>query len=596
MNSGKKTHLLILIIFLVLNLIPHIYVSIMRPGVLLNWYLTDDAFYYFKTAQNITEGNGITFDGLSPTNGFHPLWMLFCIPVFTFTRIDLYLPLRILIIIQGLLNAVSGYFLYRILADKVSKPVSILAATLWMFLYPIHSVTTKHGLESGINALSILWLIFLTSKFQAEDSEKKPSSLWAIGLAGVICLFSRLDNIFFVGMIGIWLVFHDNQIRRYALLDFFLIILSVLISYYIRIQVTDNIFNFLPFVYTILISSLVIKPLLLFIFGGYKPMEGRKIQQVLLNSVVASILSALLINGIVLLLFEFLDVFMGYSRSVLILDFLISSFILTGVRLLRWRRCRFYGCDETDVTFKLNWQSWFTRAVAYFLPVLGSLAAYMAFNVYYTGSAMPVSGKIKHWWGKIPHTIYGRPIKSLSGIASRFFDSSHENGPFWLLASPIDSITRFFMRIFNLSGTSSTSVTNFLNAILWIVLVVFLFMMIYRYREEAGRLFNQIALPALAVGSFIQILSYLATGYLHTRYWYWIGEMILVFLFLGIILGTALDHLSRRVNWSQSFSVLLSLIAIIPFLVFSIRIMKEFPMQGEVPELYDIEGEKAFFD
>jgi hypothetical protein len=231
MNSGKKTHLLILIIFLVLNLIPHVYVSIMRPGVLLNWYLTDDAFYYFKTAQNITEGHGITFDGLSPTNGFHPLWMLFCIPIFTFARFDLYLPLRILVIVQGLLNAVSGYFLYRILADKISKPVGILVASLWMFLYPIHSVTTKLGLESGINALSILWLIFLTSRFQEGDSKEKPYSLWVIGLAGVVCLFSRLDNIFFVGMIGIWLVFQDNQIRRYALLDFFLITLSIVVSY-----------------------------------------------------------------------------------------------------------------------------------------------------------------------------------------------------------------------------------------------------------------------------------------------------------------------------------------------------------------------------
>ena len=596
MKNTKNTHLLVLVIFLVLNLILHVYVSLAKPGVLLNWYLTDDAFYYFKTAQNITEGHGITFDGLSPTNGFHPLWMLICIPVFAFARLDLYLPLRILVILQGLLNAVSGYLLYRILAEKVSKPLGILAASLWMFLVPIHAVTTKLGLESGLNALSIFWLVFLTSRFHADDSENKTSSLWLIGLAGVICLFSRLDNIFIVGMIGIWLAFHDNQIRRYAMLDFLLITLSVLTSYFVRIQVTDNILNFLPFAYTLLISSLVFRPLTLFFFGSYKPMEGISIKQVLLSSVISQTLSAGLISAIVFLLFEFQDVFMGYSRSVLILEFLISTSILTGVRLLRWRRCRFYGCDETEVSFNHNWRTWLTRAAAYFLPVLGSLAAYMAFNEFYAGSAMPVSGKIKHWWGTLPNTIYGRPVKSLSGIVSRFFDSNNENGPFWLLASPIENITRFLMRLLKLPVSSSLSVANFISAILWIVLAAFLFMMIYRYRDEAGKLFNQIALPALAVGCLIQILSYLATGYLHTRYWYWIGEMAFVFLSLGIILGISLDHLSRRMNWSRVFMIVISIFAVIPFINFSVRLVKEFPPDGGVPELYNVDGEKAFID
>jgi hypothetical protein len=325
-------------------------------------------------------------------------------------------------------------------------------------------------------------------------------------------------------------------------------------------------------------------------------MESRSIKQVLLSSVVSQILSAGLISAIILLLFEYLNVFMGYSRSVLILDFLISTSILITARLLRWRRCRFYGCDETEVSLKLNWRLWLTRGAAYFLPVLGSLTAYMAFNESYAGSAMPVSGKIKHWWGTLPHTIYGRPVKSLSGIVSRFFASNNENGPFWLLASPIENITRFIMRILKLPVTSSSSVAIFISAILWIVLAAFLFMMIYRYRDEAGKLFNQIALPALAVGCLIQILSYLATGYLHTRYWYWIGEMAFVFLFLGIILGISLDHLGRRMKQVQAFVLVLLIIAVIPYLIFNIRLVKEFPLDGGVPELYDIDGENAFIN
>ena len=46
------------------------------------WFIRDDAYYYYKVAQNISEGHGSTFDGINPTNGYHPLWMLICIPIF----------------------------------------------------------------------------------------------------------------------------------------------------------------------------------------------------------------------------------------------------------------------------------------------------------------------------------------------------------------------------------------------------------------------------------------------------------------------------------------------------------------------------------
>ena len=39
------------------------------------WFTRDDAYYYFKVAQNISEGHGSTFDGINRTNGYHPLWM-----------------------------------------------------------------------------------------------------------------------------------------------------------------------------------------------------------------------------------------------------------------------------------------------------------------------------------------------------------------------------------------------------------------------------------------------------------------------------------------------------------------------------------------
>jgi hypothetical protein len=594
MKQKRSEHMVVLLIFLLLNLMAHYYISVSKPGMMLNWYLTDDAFYYFKTAQNITEGHGISFDGISPTNGFHPLWMLVCIPVFALARFSLYLPLRVLIIVLGILNAFSGFLLYRIMAAHISKSVGWLAGITWMFLSSIHSVTTKLGLEAGINALSVFLLVFQLSQYLSlDENERKVSSLWRIGMAGVLCLLSRLDNVFIVGMAGLWLVFHDNQIRRYAMLDFLLIAVSALVSYFLRIQITDNILNFQPFATALLILSLAAKPLALYCFGVYHPMEGKDIRQVLVKSVLAVAFATMLISLIIFLLFDVLEIFMGYSRSVLIFDFFLSLALLTGVRMLRWRRCQLFGCDEVEVGYKDHWKDWTSRAAAYFLPVFGSLAAYMAFNYFYSGSAMPVSGKIKHWWGTLPNTIYGRPVKHLSGVLSSFLDPSRETGPFWLLTSPIEGATRFLTSMLDLPG-STGSVSAFINAILWIGLAAGLFMLIYRYRKEAGEIFDRIGLPALAVGCLIHILSYRATGYLQAKYWYWIGEMVLVFLFFGILFGIAYSHAQKRVRAKGWGNFTIGIAVIIICLSFGNRLFHDFPIRGGSAELYDIEAETRF--
>src|SRR5512135_1527600 len=84
------------------------------------WFIRDDAYYYFKVAQNISEGHGSTFDGIHPTNGYHPLWMLICIPIFALARFDLILPLRALVLVIGLLQVGTTILLFRLVRRTIS--------------------------------------------------------------------------------------------------------------------------------------------------------------------------------------------------------------------------------------------------------------------------------------------------------------------------------------------------------------------------------------------------------------------------------------------------------------------------------------------
>ena len=80
-----------------------------------HWFKRDDAYYYFKVAQNISEGYGSSFDKINLTNGYHPLWMLICIPIFALARFDVILPLRVLLVVIALIQAITAVLIYRII-------------------------------------------------------------------------------------------------------------------------------------------------------------------------------------------------------------------------------------------------------------------------------------------------------------------------------------------------------------------------------------------------------------------------------------------------------------------------------------------------
>ena len=46
----------------------------------LGTFLYEDMFYYLTLAENALGGRGVTLDGASPTNGFHPLWEALLVP------------------------------------------------------------------------------------------------------------------------------------------------------------------------------------------------------------------------------------------------------------------------------------------------------------------------------------------------------------------------------------------------------------------------------------------------------------------------------------------------------------------------------------
>lgn len=193
--------------FLVLAvLVPYTVNALYTRGTVIDWFTTDDAFYYFQVARNIASGNGITFDGLNRTNGFHPLWMAVCTPVFALAGVDKMLPLRIIVLLLGLLYAGSSVLIYRLTKRILTEQIASLAAVVWAFSIYLHRAISIGGMESGINAFFLLLLLERVSAINDRESleAKDLKEIVWVGVIATLTILSRLDNVFAVLFVGAW--------------------------------------------------------------------------------------------------------------------------------------------------------------------------------------------------------------------------------------------------------------------------------------------------------------------------------------------------------------------------------------------------------
>ncbi|MBC8203882.1 hypothetical protein ISS30_04255 [bacterium] len=170
----------------------------------------DDAYYYFKIAQNIVESGISTFDGINVTNGYHPLWMLMILPIFVIFKSDLFTPLYVISILQILLFVGFLYFNLKTVY-KIGNSRAVLICTLILFLLRFHVIYFS-GMETMLN-LFIIALIFQELLFRKnwQGYLHSPGKIFATGVLTALMILSRLDTIFFAFAIaGIILM---NQIK-----------------------------------------------------------------------------------------------------------------------------------------------------------------------------------------------------------------------------------------------------------------------------------------------------------------------------------------------------------------------------------------------
>ncbi|HVU03171.1 MAG TPA: hypothetical protein VHE30_15530 [Polyangiaceae bacterium] len=155
----------------------------------------DDTFYYFSVARELAAGHVPSIDGESPTNGFHPLWMLL-LTVFQkvcgFARGDL-LPLYVSFSVGALLDVYAAYLLHRILLRLRVSPLLGLLATAAFLLNPYEIEIATWGLESPL-ALAVSLSFVERACLAPRVSRGRGAFPWALGALGGLLVLSRTDH------------------------------------------------------------------------------------------------------------------------------------------------------------------------------------------------------------------------------------------------------------------------------------------------------------------------------------------------------------------------------------------------------------------
>ena len=188
------------------------------------WF-ADDAFYYLAIADHSPNTGLYTFDGMHPTNGFHPLWQyLLTLVVQTF---DLDREGQVTFAFLGsiaLVAAGSGFFAMAVARSIRNLTLALLAAVPGYFWWIAPSPTPDVGAQwSFINGMESPLSIFLFGVLAWMLTNRcllhEPVRLYNVARVSLVLsvlTLSRLDDIFiFAPFLGFLIVFAES--RRDAL-------------------------------------------------------------------------------------------------------------------------------------------------------------------------------------------------------------------------------------------------------------------------------------------------------------------------------------------------------------------------------------------
>lgn len=183
--------------------------AVMPLDVMLGHFIIDDMFYYLKIAQHIVSGDGSTFDGTEPTNGYHPGWMLISVAFASFLQGEALM--RAVLLTAAALFGLQATLIWRILSRHCSLGVAA-GVTLLVILNWRSIAITLGGLETPLAGAAVLLVLDYCDRHSAAPWDWRTRA-WATVLLA-LAFYARVDLLLLVGSTLFWVLARDLLVWR----------------------------------------------------------------------------------------------------------------------------------------------------------------------------------------------------------------------------------------------------------------------------------------------------------------------------------------------------------------------------------------------
>ncbi len=192
-------------------------VALFASDNLLVTVMKDDGFYFLVLARNLAHGLGITFDGISPTNGFHPLWAFLLVPLHLVRSANVLVPARLALLLSALLHLAGSAAVFAAARALTNRRGALLAG-LFFLANPLGVYLATSGMESPLVSLLVALVALIYIRIRQGDADL--SRAWVFvpfgGLTG-LCLLARTDLVLLAAPMfagALYVSFKDARARR----------------------------------------------------------------------------------------------------------------------------------------------------------------------------------------------------------------------------------------------------------------------------------------------------------------------------------------------------------------------------------------------
>jgi hypothetical protein len=153
-------------------------------------FFRDDSYFYLQIAHHIVQGDGSTFHGITPTNGYHPLWMALVTAPVALASGNRSAALHLVVALQSLIALGAALLILRLARNMGLRYGIVGCVVLLGYLFG----TGVFGSEAHLNALALVGALLALWKALDDD---RALTWFLTGLLFGLAILARLDNVFF---------------------------------------------------------------------------------------------------------------------------------------------------------------------------------------------------------------------------------------------------------------------------------------------------------------------------------------------------------------------------------------------------------------